>query len=75
MRAFSDTFPALADWRHSWRQDFACDEPSVIPYPRPPVGVTPRAARRHPDRAACTLYGQATTFAELDERRAGWRPP
>jgi long-chain acyl-CoA synthetase len=73
MRAFTDTSPALcqaaADWRLSWREEFACDEPSVIPYPRVPLSaLLRRAARRHPAQPACTLYGKATTYAELDEQ-------
>jgi long-chain acyl-CoA synthetase len=43
--------------------------PSVVPYPRVPLGtLLERAARRFPDRAACTLYGRPTTFAQLDDQ-------
>jgi long-chain acyl-CoA synthetase len=43
--------------------------PSSIPYPRVPLStLLERAASRCPDRAACTLYGRATTFAQLSEQ-------
>jgi len=43
--------------------------PSSVPYPRIPLsGLLERAARRVPDRPACTLYGRETTFAQLDEQ-------
>jgi len=43
--------------------------PSSVPYPRVPLStLLERAARRTPNRAACTLYGRATTFAQLNEQ-------
>jgi long-chain acyl-CoA synthetase len=43
--------------------------PSSVPYPRVPLcELLIRTARLVPERAGCTLYGRATTFAELDEQ-------
>jgi long-chain acyl-CoA synthetase len=40
--------------------------PSSIPYPCVPVStLLEMAARRFPERAGCTLYGKALTFAQL----------
>ena len=71
MRALPDTFPALSpatsDWRQSWLDGYACDMPSVIPYPRVSLSaLLERAARLHPKHPACTLYGKATTYEDLD---------
>jgi long-chain acyl-CoA synthetase len=43
--------------------------PSCVPYPRVPLyTLLDRAARLFPDRPACTLYGRATTFGELNDQ-------
>jgi long-chain acyl-CoA synthetase len=43
--------------------------PSCVPYPRVPLSeLLERAARLTPNHAACTLYGRATTFAQLSEQ-------
>src|SRR5262249_59030024 len=43
--------------------------PSCMPYPRVPLSeLLERAARRTPNHPACTLYGRATTFAQLGEQ-------
>jgi long-chain acyl-CoA synthetase len=43
--------------------------PSRVPYPRVSLSeLLKRAARRTPDRPACTLYGRTTTFAQLAEQ-------
>jgi long-chain acyl-CoA synthetase len=43
--------------------------PSWVPYPRVPLSeLLERAARRKPERAACTLYGRAMSFAQLAEQ-------
>lgn len=56
-------------WQRAWRDDYPCDIPSVIPYPRTPVSVLlEAAARRFPDRPACTLYGRAMSYARLNEQ-------
>lgn len=56
------------DWRDAWLGSYECDLPSVVPYPR--VGLAAlleRAARLYPDHPACTLYGKATSYRELDD--------
>ena len=64
------TPPQLAaTWQQSWLDEYPCDMPSSVPYPRAPLSeLLERAARRFPDYPACTLYGRATTFAELSEQ-------
>src|SRR5262249_20424063 len=45
------------------------DTTTALPYPRIPVSaLLEQTARRFPDRVACTLYGKATTYAQLDEQ-------
>jgi long-chain acyl-CoA synthetase len=40
--------------------------PATLSYPDVPVSALAKtAARRFPDRAACTLFGQAVTYSEL----------
>ncbi|MBY0228819.1 MAG: AMP-binding protein [Gemmataceae bacterium] len=57
------------DWRQAWLDEYRCTMPSVVPYPSMPLhGLLSRAARRHPDHVACTLYGKATTYRQLDEQ-------
>jgi long-chain acyl-CoA synthetase len=64
----SDALPA-ASWQQSWLDEYSCDMPSSVPYPRIPLsGLLERAARHTPERAACTLYGRVTTFAQLNEQ-------
>lgn len=56
-------------WQKSWVDEYPCDMPTCVPYPRVPLSeLLERAARRAPDLPACTLYGRATTFAELAEQ-------
>jgi long-chain acyl-CoA synthetase len=56
-------------WQQSWLDEYRCDMPSSVPYPRVPLSeLLERAARRTPDRPACTLYGRGTTFAQLSEQ-------
>jgi long-chain acyl-CoA synthetase len=58
-----------ADWKQVWLDSYPCDMPSSIPYPRAPLTVLlETAARRFPERAACTLYGRPTTFAQLNHQ-------
>src|SRR5258708_6577832 len=46
--------------------------PSIVPYPRAPLSaLLNTTAQRFPDHAACTLYGHATTFAQLNDQ--AWR--
>ena len=61
--------PAAAPWQQAWLDNYPCDVPSVVPYPRAPLSVLlERAARSYPGKVACTLYGRPTTYAELDDR-------
>jgi long-chain acyl-CoA synthetase len=60
---------AQAPWQQVWLDAYACDVPSTVPYPRAPLSaLLDMAARRFPDQPACTLYGSATTYAELNDR-------
>jgi long-chain acyl-CoA synthetase len=66
----SPASPGLAGgdvWKQAWLGEYPCDTPSSVPYPRAPLSaLLERAARHFPDRPACTLFGRATTYAELD---------
>ena len=58
-----------SDWRQVWLDSYPCDMPTTVPYPRAPLtALLETAARRFPDRPACTLYGKPTTFAQLDDQ-------
>jgi long-chain acyl-CoA synthetase len=58
-----------AAWQQVWLDNYPCDTPSSVPYPRAPLStLLASAAQRFPDRPACTLYGLTTTYAELDDR-------
>ncbi|HXG09526.1 MAG TPA: AMP-binding protein [Gemmataceae bacterium] len=60
---------ASAHWQQVWPELFDCDRDLSLPYPHVPVSaLLQTAARRFPDRAACTLFGQPTTYAELDDQ-------
>ena len=55
--------------RRVWLDSYDCDMPTTVPYPQAPLtALLETAARRFPDRPACTLYGQSTTFAQLDDQ-------
>lgn len=61
--------PPSVSWQQSWLDEYRCDMPSCVPYPRVPLSeLLERAARRTPDRTACTLYGRSTTFAQLSDQ-------
>jgi long-chain acyl-CoA synthetase len=61
--------PTGPDWKQDWLHAYPCDMPSSVPYPRVALSaLLERAARRFPQRPACTLYGRATTYAQLDEQ-------
>jgi long-chain acyl-CoA synthetase len=72
MRPLSDQLissPSSPDWRKDWLAAFPCDMPSEVPYPRVALSaLLEHAARRFPDRPACTLYGKSTTYAHLDDQ-------
>jgi long-chain acyl-CoA synthetase len=56
-------------WPHSWESAYPCDTGLSLPYPQAPVtALLEHAARRFPGRAACTLYGRATSYARLEEQ-------
>jgi long-chain acyl-CoA synthetase len=60
---------AAKTWQQSWLDEYPCDLPSSVPYPRVPLSeLLERAARHAPDRAACTLYGRSTSFAEMSDQ-------
>jgi long-chain acyl-CoA synthetase len=60
--------PAVT-WQQSWLDEYLCDMPSCVPYPRVPLSeLLERAARHAPDYPACTLYGRVTTFAQLSKQ-------
>ncbi|MFO0928530.1 MAG: AMP-binding protein [Gemmataceae bacterium] len=62
-------FVSSSDWRRSWLTAFPCDLPSTVPYPQAPLSCLLRhTARRLPEHPACTLYGQATSYAALDDQ-------
>jgi long-chain acyl-CoA synthetase len=56
-------------WKQFWRENYVCDEPSSVPYPRIPLsGFLESAAKQFPQHPACTLYGKRTTYAQLDDQ-------
>jgi long-chain acyl-CoA synthetase len=60
---------AVPLWQRAWLDGYPCNVPSSLPYPSEPVsGLMDMAARRFPDRTACTIYGQATSYARLAEQ-------
>jgi long-chain acyl-CoA synthetase len=60
---------AVPLWQRVWLDAYPCDVPSSLAYPNIPVSaLLEMAARRFPQRAACTLYDRSLTFAELAEQ-------
>jgi long-chain acyl-CoA synthetase len=56
-------------WQRAWLDAYPGDVPSSLSYPNFPLSaLLETAAQRFPDRAACTLYGKATSFAQLAEQ-------
>lgn len=56
-------------WKRYWRENYPCDEPSGVPYPRISLsGLLESAAKRFPNHPACTLYGKRITYARLDDQ-------
>lgn len=56
-------------WHRVWLDNYPCDVPSSIPYPRVPVStLLEMSARRYPDRAGCSLYGETITYSQLARR-------
>jgi long-chain acyl-CoA synthetase len=63
------TLSPPTDWKTFWSEHYEHDARSSIPYPHAPLSVLlEQSARRFPDRPACTLYGQSTTYAQLDDQ-------
>jgi long-chain acyl-CoA synthetase len=61
--------PDPTPWQDVWLKSYPCDMPTVVPYPHAPLSaLLDMAAKRFPDRAACSLYGKTTTFAQLDDQ-------
>jgi long-chain acyl-CoA synthetase len=60
---------AATPWYRFWADVFPCAGSSSLPYPQVPVSaLLETTAQRFPHQAACTLYGRATTYAQLDEQ-------
>src|SRR6266852_143604 len=60
---------AVPLWQRVWLDAYPCDVPSSLPYPSVPLSaLLETAARRFPERAACTLYGRATSYAQLADQ-------
>ncbi len=56
-------------WHRVWLDAYPCDVPSSIPYPSVPVSaLLEMAARRFPDRPACTLYGKSLSYARMSRQ-------
>jgi long-chain acyl-CoA synthetase len=61
--------PDPAAWQRSWKAAYPYATGSTLPYPQVPVtALLEHAARRYPDRVACTLFGYRTTYAELEQQ-------
>ena len=60
---------AVPLWQRAWLDAYPCDVPSSLPYPNVPVGaLLENAARRFPERTACTLYGRSLSYRQLSEQ-------
>src|SRR5262249_8562652 len=56
-------------WQQVWLDRFDCDQSGTLPYPRAPLSALLEvAAQRFPERPACTLFRQVTTYAQLQEQ-------
>jgi long-chain acyl-CoA synthetase len=56
-------------WQQVWLDRFDCDRSGTLAYPRAPLSaLLETAAERFPERAACTLFRQATTYAQLNDQ-------
>jgi long-chain acyl-CoA synthetase len=64
-----DQHTPLGGWQCAWLDAYPCDTTGSLPYPRVPVSaLLETAARRFPERTACTLYGKALPYARLEEQ-------
>src|ERR1051326_1191286 len=60
-----ERFPRERDWLKAYPPGM----PATLSYPDVPVSaLAETTARRFPDRAACTLFGQAITYRQLVSR-------
>ncbi len=60
---------AVPLWQRVWLNAYPCNVPSSLPYPSVPVSaLLEAAARRFPNRTACTLYGRAVSYPQLAEQ-------
>jgi long-chain acyl-CoA synthetase len=60
---------AVPLWQRAWLDAYPGDVPSSLPYPSVPVSaLLESAARRFPDHAGCTLYGQRVSYARLADQ-------
>ncbi|GIW80286.1 MAG: long-chain-fatty-acid--CoA ligase [Gemmatales bacterium] len=56
-------------WHRVWLDNYPCDVPSSIPYPRVPVStLLEMAARRFPYQPACTIYGKSMSYSKLNDQ-------
>src|SRR5262249_39124677 len=63
------TVLAAPNWQRAWLDAYPCDTPSSVPYPPARLSaLLEHAARRFPERTACTLYGETLTYADLDDQ-------
>src|SRR5436309_1973853 len=53
-------------WNRNWLDAYPPGVPSSLSYPAVPVSdLLESAARRFPDRPACTVYGDSLTYAQV----------
>jgi long-chain acyl-CoA synthetase len=63
------SFPAIPLSQRTWLDAYPPGVPSSLAYPNIPVsGLLESAARRYPDRKACTLYNWAYSYAEMADQ-------
>src|SRR5262245_20890088 len=60
---------AVPLWQRPWLDSYPSGVPSSLPYPNVPVSsLLENAARRFPDRTACTFFGRATPYSRLADQ-------
>lgn len=60
---------AVPLWQRPWLDSYPSGVPSSLAYPNVPVSsLLENAARRFPERVACTLFGQATSYSRLADQ-------
>jgi long-chain acyl-CoA synthetase len=59
----------MTDWKKEWVENHPCEMYSNVPYPQTSLtALLDRAEKKFPDGRACTLYGAATTYRELNDQ-------